>query len=180
MALKKENRCSMPARTKAKSQERTRLRRKKPQRKKPSKEYKFVIKPRPSSKVLWWKTQTHRVATINDIVNNFEWNIYVGPHLQPAIDDLTKSLNINPQWTVDEYPGRIGHFFAYKPYRVGGIWFEKPPKAEPGLVAHECFHAVMYLVEMLESKITEEQEEFVAYYLGFLVDQVHKLCKNLL
>lgn len=143
------------------------------------KKYRYFLNRKYRGKPGWWKTSTKLVAIISDQVNKFEWCIYVGNELQPAVDMFSKSIGISDKWEVGEVGGRVGHFFAYRPHRAGGIWFQAPPLKDYDVVAHECFHAVMYLVERMESKATEDQEEFMAYYLGFLVGQVHNICRNL-
>jgi len=43
------------------------------------------------------------------------------------------------------------------------------PKASPGTVAHESWHAVRY---MLRWACADLEEEVVAYYLGYLVNKI--------
>lgn len=143
------------------------------------KKYKYFLNRKYKSIPGWWKKDTKLVATIYDEVNKFEWCIYLGKDLQTAIDSFARGIGVTEEWKASTVGGD-GHFFAYSPIKVGAIWFEKPPLKQPGLVAHECFHAVMYLIERMSSKATEDQEEFMAYYLGFLVSQINYICKNLL
>jgi hypothetical protein len=114
-------------------------------------------------------TSTHYLF---DPVYHFHWMIVFGGPLQNAIDKYAKRIE-EDSWTVQGNPK--AHFAAYRNKRNGVIWFESKPKSL-AFVAHECFHATMYVFERLDMKgPTEETEEVFAYYLEWLVDNIQSL-----
>lgn len=139
------------------------------------KKYRYLLRRKYQGKRNWWKTTTQLVGIIDDEINGFSWFLYLGKSPQEAVTNFAKNINVNP-WTIEEYP-RDGYFFAWSGIKAGAIWF---PNGIPGagLLAHECFHALSYYMHCMEGKLTSETEEFLAYYLGFLVNQVEYLCKK--
>lgn len=51
-------------------------------------------------------------------------------------------------------------------------------ETKPGLIAHECFHAVEFLMDYLECKLEENTTEIYAYLLEYLVDRIHERLLN--
>ncbi len=113
------------------------------------------------------------MKVIHDNVYFIEWSVYKGGTLQAAINNFAKAIKATP-WQVIESKYRAGHFTAYDTSKNGCLWF-KDKKPDPSIVAHECFHAVHWLVDRIGDKISEDNEEFCAYYLQFLVREVIKI-----
>jgi hypothetical protein len=64
--------------------------------------------------------------------------------------------------------------FVYDPKRqVYGIILAED--ATTGTIAHESFHAAMYLLQRFGVVISAESEEVFAYMIGFLTDEVLKV-----
>lgn len=56
------------------------------------------------------------------------------------------------------------------------IYF-KHKKPEPGVVAHECFHAVEYIMERIGQKLNDAPNETWSYLLQYLVYECHEFIK---
>lgn len=123
----------------------------------------------------WWLNETRQVARVDEYINKFSWFVYIGKSANFAINDFAKKTKV-PGWEVEDNDRRYGHFAVYRPQKEGCIWFQKPFVYSPGVIAHECFHAVSYLMERLDVKQLEETEELFAYYLEFLVNKVYDVC----
>ena len=48
----------------------------------------------------------------------------------------------------------------------------------PGIIAHEAKHYVNYVWEQISAKLNQEEDEFEAYFLGYVVDLIHKFIKE--
>lgn len=109
--------------------------------------------------------------TVVDPVYHFQVTGIYGGTEQEAINWYARKLHVEP-WKLDE-GNRWGHFTCYRPFKNSIIWFkDKYPPAN--VVAHECFHAVMYLFETFGMKgPTEDSEEVFAYYLQWLVSKLY-------
>lgn len=106
---------------------------------------------------------------IKDKTFGFNWDIYIGGELNTAVKVFCKKLKITP-WEKTTNP--MGHFFAYEPIKVGGLWFRNDPHAYPGVLAHECCHAAKYVMDCMTTSLAEPTEEFYAYYVQFLVESI--------
>lgn len=137
--------------------------------------FRYFLKRKYQGKRNWWKNATQLVAIIDDEINFFSWYLYIGKDPALAVENFAQNINVNP-WAIDEYP-RDGYFFAYGGIKAGAIWFPTT-KLTPGLLSHECFHALSYFITCMDAKLTDETEEFLAYYLAFLVNQIDYLCKK--
>ena len=51
-------------------------------------------------------------------------------------------------------------------------------RATIGTIAHECFHATAYIMDVIGCELKEESEEPYAYLLGYLVDEFVKFKKQ--
>lgn len=54
------------------------------------------------------------------------------------------------------------------------LWLRKYPTPGNGNLAHECFHAVFFLLDKVGITIDTSSDELVAYMLGYLSDEIHK------
>ena len=125
----------------------------------------------------WWKNQTRVVAFVDDNINQFGWMLCIGHSAQEAINHFAKKSNI-PTWDLPDRPSRHGHFAAYRPLKRGLLWFPTPVQS-PGAIAHECYHAICYLIECMDSRPDSNLEELTAYYLEFLTNKVFELCQRI-
>lgn len=84
--------------------------------------------------------------------------------------DYDKDLQHCEALTLTEEHGR-----TQKPVIL--LWFrDENPK--PGVVAHECFHAVVSSLRERGMSLSAKSEEAYAYYLDWLVDKVHSLLEK--
>lgn len=89
-------------------------------------------------------------------------------------DDITQEIvNMTKQETDVEFNG----VFCYKKNGVDVILGFEKNKITQGLIAHECLHAVCYIMDYIRMPLSEESEEAYTYLLGYLVDEVNKLIK---
>jgi hypothetical protein len=74
---------------------------------------------------------------------------------------------------VGEYDGEpVLAMHSYDDEDMEQSWIILPHRANPGLIAHEVFHAVMRIFRCMNA---EMEEEVFAYTLQFLVKEVIKL-----
>lgn len=59
-------------------------------------------------------------------------------------------------------------------YGIG--WLVLGPNPTPEVVAHECSHAIMHLLNY--AGVQRPEEEVFAYHLGYLAGRVHKFLKG--
>lgn len=52
------------------------------------------------------------------------------------------------------------------------IWFDSEKVVTPGLVAHECIHAINCIYEDKGIEITMSNDEVLAYSVEYLVDKI--------
>lgn len=87
--------------------------------------------------------------------------------------DAAKALKIN----LSKYDGAEKWGGCYE--NQNGFRFLLLPKhASIGDVAHECFHATCDILYSRDIKMKGSTEEVFAYLLGYLVDQVIKICEK--
>lgn len=83
----------------------------------------------------------------------------------------------------DDLDGNSGYCWTLGRREGGGtrilVWINKDTWTVvhgPGTIAHECFHALMFINSMIygtnELKLDSDQHEYAAYHLGNLYDMV--------
>jgi len=118
------------------------------------------------------KPKKQRTMIFNDDIYRFGWMVCVRGSLQEAIDRFAKKIGIEPWQAKDAYSRRNGHFCADRDHKSGLLWFPtKTPAAS--VVAHECFHATMFVMNFLDiEKVGENEEEVFAYYMEWLIAKI--------
>ena len=108
---------------------------------------------------------------IHDDIYHISWRVLTGTKEQEAVNYISKLASIEPV-QLEHKLGKQACFYSHTSLKGGAIWFKD---ARPGgaLVAHECLHAVHFLMTHgLDSRLTDDTEEFFAYYLQYLVSQI--------
>lgn len=114
--------------------------------------------------------QGRNYGRIFDPIYKYELGLFAGGEAQKSINWYASKNKIEP-WILAE-GNRYGHFASYRPYKNGVLWFAVPDIA-CSVIAHECFHAAMYLFECIDLKtIDANTEEIFAYYLEWLTHSV--------
>ena len=54
------------------------------------------------------------------------------------------------------------------------MWFNSEVEISPGLIAHECIHAVNCIYEHKGIQITMDNDEVLAYSVEWMVDKIFK------
>ncbi len=117
------------------------------------------------------KPKKLKTTVFNDDIFLFGWMVCCHGTLQEAIDKFAKRIGVDP-WSSEPKARRNGHFCADRSHKSGLLWF---PTKDPlvSVVAHECFHATMFVMNSLDIKTVGEQEEEVfAYYMEWLLAKV--------
>lgn len=113
-------------------------------------------------------------GVISDNIYKADIAVFVGGKTQEAVNWYAKKVGVTP-WPLEESKNRYGYFGAYRPIKSGVIWLSRSNVC-PSIIAHECFHATMYIFECLDIKaVDESKEEMFAYYLEWLMREVLKL-----
>ena len=104
------------------------------------------------------KKRTVRVP----IYNQFKVTFVITEDINSYYTKVTREkYNSNPK----------GMFFA----REGVIYICIKPDVSSGIVAHECFHATAYIMDIIGVELKGEGEEPYAYLLGWFVDEFDKI-----
>lgn len=105
-----------------------------------------------------------------DPIFRFSWMVITGGKLNHALEQFSRSIGEDP-WTRGPFDPDA-HFAAHQDHKCGLFWFkDKEPSA--GLVAHEAFHGAMFALSKLEvEEVTLKNEEIMAHYLNYLVDEL--------
>ena len=67
-----------------------------------------------------------------------------------------------------------GYTFIYE----NEYWIFFHNNVTPGIVAHEAKHCVNFIWAQIRGELSLEQDEFEAYFLGYIVDLIHKFVKE--
>lgn len=54
------------------------------------------------------------------------------------------------------------------------LWLKEYPDPGSGVLAHECFHVVFFLLDKIQITIGDTNDELVAYMLQYLIDEIYK------
>lgn len=100
----------------------------------------------------------------------------IGGDYQFALDEYQKKIR-SEKYEDEVGLGTQARFHAHAGKKTGLIWF-KHDKPSIGVIAHECFHAVSYMLEMSGFKMTIDSDEAYAYGLEFLCEHVDKFLKS--
>ncbi len=101
----------------------------------------------------------------------FQWLCIIGGELQEALNYFAGRLG-EETYELKKFPE--AHFSAFRPHKTGLIWFKSKDLREE-FIAHECFHATMYLFETLDMDgPVEKTEEVFAYYLEWLTKKIRE------
>ena len=86
---------------------------------------------------------------------------------------------------VKEYRLKIQHHFTDIDDKFDGVHIPVQDSSlesylflvstKPGVIAHEVFHAVTRILDLIGVSLVEESEETYAYLLGYIVDEVHTI-----
>ena len=110
------------------------------------------------------KKHTYRSCAVNfPVFSNYEMRVSV-------TSDFRKALNANPQTKKVETDDSDMAFCVHIADQAVTYIFLKPD-ADLGTIAHECWHAVREMMKFVGA----DDNETVAYHLGYLVKKVHKL-----
>ena len=108
---------------------------------------------------------------LTDPIFKTDYLVQIGGDVNSAIKEFAKRLGVDP-WTVHSDERLQGHFSAYRGVRSGCLWFKH---INPGIVAHECSHAVTFLFDNIKCTLNENSEELYSYYLEWLVTEVSSI-----
>ena len=73
------------------------------------------------------------------------------------------------------FKGALGMYVYSEKNNIHSIILSKDAGA--GVIAHECFHAIMTILQLKGIKYSQKSEECFAYILGYLVEEVTKVKK---
>ena len=100
------------------------------------------------------------------------WHVTFGGSLENAINDYKSRINDIFLKIPDLEIPRLGHTLIKYGILEGMIWLDKD--AGPGVIAHESFHAATFIFDTLGMpKITRQNDEALAYYLQWIVDEIY-------
>lgn len=110
-----------------------------------------------------------RKKYIIQLYGGFQFNVVVTKNIN---EDLTK------------FKKEIG-FHHKTPEHVDGLclisartsmttWVFIHPTASPAIIAHECFHAMSFLMKEIGGILSDDSEESFAYLIEYMVDLTYK------
>jgi len=105
----------------------------------------------------------------------FEVMVCLGMDKEEVLKELEKYYIPDDEKEYVKMEGR-GKTIMFK----GGetlIWMENYPRPGSGVLAHECFHAIYFLLDKIGITIDGSSDELVAYMLEYLTNEIHKKLK---
>jgi hypothetical protein len=111
--------------------------------------------------------------TVRDPIYRASFLLIRGGEVNDALEEFYR--RVREPGDPHPWPELVwGHFSGLAGGKAGVLWFRYD--ADLAAVAHECFHATMYLFAEHDLKaVTDATEELFAYYLEWLVGQALRL-----
>lgn len=102
------------------------------------------------------------------IYSQFKMTIIISDSIVDIVQDMTKEVD----YSFD------GMFFC-KTNRSSELYIGlDKSKLNMGLISHECFHATAYILNYLDTPLSNDTEEVYAYLMQYFIDQIDDLLKK--
>ena len=115
----------------------------------------------------------------NDPIYRTCFAIHRGGPRQKALDWFCKRIGVGPEPLRNPESNPKATVFTKPGYMCFVIWFHEsigdvPTADAAALVAHEALHAALHVMNTIGVEITDDSEEALTYYHGYLVREIHK------
>lgn len=103
----------------------------------------------------------------------FDVAVFLGTERKDVLSAIGKRYNLSDEEKDLLVMKGTGRFVIL----YGGqsvLWLKDYPDKGSGILAHEIFHAVYYLLDRIGIKITDDSDELVAYMIQYLTNEINK------
>lgn len=112
------------------------------------------------------------IFILEDPIYNSGIMVQFGGDINDLLKEYAKKLKQDVPKKEDNWRG-LGNFTAYEHHKGGALWIKN--RKDHSTISHECLHATFHVMTRMGMPLVEASEEAWAYYLGWLVKEIHNL-----